>query len=96
MTELQKFQTDVNCTHPRGSDDCYCDLPEKLLALADEPWFELLKETINSEIYISCGSDMDKLEKMSAVNLGEHQVGKKDVNGVLFQQSNTFFAVIGF
>lgn len=39
-------------------------MPERLLALADETWMELLKEKIKAEISKSCGDGMEKLAKL--------------------------------
>jgi hypothetical protein len=41
-------------------------MPEKLLAIADEAWYELLKEKIKKEIEKSCGPRLDKLSKLVA------------------------------
>ena len=66
MTEQQTCQTEADCRKKESRGDCCCDMPEKLLALADEAWFELLKEKIKAEIAQSCGDDMDKLAKLVA------------------------------
>lgn len=50
-------------TKPATKDSC-CDMPERLLALADEAWHELLKEKIKAEISKSCGDSMEKLAKL--------------------------------
>lgn len=49
-----------------ATSDSGCDMPGKLLALADEAWHELLKEKIKVEIAQSCGDGMDKLAKLVA------------------------------
>jgi hypothetical protein len=41
-------------------------MPEKLLALADEAWSQLLKEKIKTEISKSCAESIDKLAKLVA------------------------------
>jgi len=51
------------CDTQKGSSDC-CDMPEKLLALADEAWFEVLKDKIKKDILSSSGDKMDKLAKL--------------------------------
>jgi len=66
MTEQEKCQIEATCTKQAANDDCCCDMPEKLLAMADEAWFELLKEKIKVEISKSCGNDMEKLAKLVA------------------------------
>ncbi|MBF0547597.1 MAG: hypothetical protein HQM08_24370 [Candidatus Riflebacteria bacterium] len=43
-----------------------CDMPEKLLALADEAWNEVMKEKIKTAIQKSCGVKMDKLANLVA------------------------------
>lgn len=64
MTE--QCQTGSTCTTKNATGECSCDMPEKLLALADEAWSELLKEKIKAEISKSCGEGMDKLAKLVA------------------------------
>ncbi len=43
-----------------------CDLPEKLLCLADEAWKEVVKEKIKKEIESSVGAKLDALAKLVA------------------------------
>ncbi len=43
--------------------DC-CNMPERLLTLADDAWYELLKEKMKAEIQKSCGDNMDKIAKL--------------------------------
>lgn len=63
MTE--KCDVHGTCSTETTTCDC-CDMPEKLLTLADEAWYELLKEKIKAEILDSCGPRMDKLAKLIA------------------------------
>lgn len=42
----------------------HCDMPDKLLQLADQAWMELLKEKIKKEIEASCGEQMNKVAKL--------------------------------
>lgn len=58
--------TETPCMTKAASSDCGCDMPEKLLALADEAWHELLKEKIKAEIAKSCPDSMDKLARLVA------------------------------
>ena len=58
-----KINEPCTCKTQPASDDC-CPMPEKLLALADEAWFEVLKEKMKAEIVKSCGDKMDKLAKL--------------------------------
>lgn len=58
--------SETTCPTKNVTDDCTCNMPEKLLALADEAWNELLKEKIKEEISKSCGESMDKLAKLVA------------------------------
>lgn len=60
----EQCQTDTTCTTKAAHSDSCCDMPEKLLALADEAWHELLKEKIKAEITKSCGDSMDRLAKL--------------------------------
>jgi len=41
-------------------------MSEKLLALADAAWCELMKEKIKKEIEASCGEQMSKVAKLVA------------------------------
>jgi len=43
-----------------------CDIPEKLLCLADEAWKEVLKEKIKQEIEKSSGPKLSALAKLVA------------------------------
>lgn len=52
----------VNCD---TGDEC-CDLPEKLIGLADEAWFEVVREKIKKEIEATCGDKLDELAKIVA------------------------------
>ena len=63
-----------------GSDQDCCDMPEKLLGLADEAWHEVVKDKIKAEIESSCGEKLDKLAKIVAsANSGRwaHQIQGK-------------------
>lgn len=64
--KIMNEQCDIqgSCT-TEAAGDC-CDMPEKLLALADEAWYELLKEKIKAEIEKSCGVRLDKLANFIA------------------------------
>lgn len=53
-----------------STQEC-CDMPEKLIALADEAWFEVVKDKIKKEIEMSCGEKLDKLAKIVASANGE-------------------------
>lgn len=59
-------QNETTCTMKAATSSCSCDMPEKLLALADEAWHELLKEKIKAEISKTCADSMDKLAKLVA------------------------------
>ncbi len=48
-----------------NSNEC-CNMAERLLELADEAWFELLKEKIKKEIESTSGAKMNELAKMVA------------------------------
>jgi hypothetical protein len=43
-----------------------CDMPEKLLCLADEAWREVVKEKIKAEIEKTAGQKLDKVAKLVA------------------------------
>lgn len=43
-----------------------CNMPEKLLCLADEAWMEVVKEKIKKEIEASCGDKLNNLAKLIA------------------------------
>lgn len=46
--------------------ECCCDMPEKLLQLADEAWMEVLKEKIKQEIIANGGEKLDEIAKLVA------------------------------
>ncbi len=48
-----------------ASSEC-CEIPEKLLCLADEAWRELLKDKIKQEIQKTAGPKLDSLAKLVA------------------------------
>lgn len=47
-----------------------CNMPEKLLCLADEAWMEVLKEKIKKEIEATSGEKLTKLAKLIAETNG--------------------------
>lgn len=51
--------------HNGGDSEC-CNMPEKLLCLADEAWREVVKEKIKQEIEKSSGAKLDALAKLVA------------------------------
>jgi len=55
-------ETEV-CNIQTETDEC-CDMPEKLLCLADEAWYEVLKEKMKDDIRKSCGDQMEKIAKL--------------------------------
>ena len=57
--------TTTGNTNCNSGDEC-CDLPEKLIALADEAWYEVVKAKLKKEIESSCGDKLDKLAKIVA------------------------------
>lgn len=69
-TEAKKYAAHGHgkCSTQSATSDCgeCCDMPGKLLAMADEAWYELLKEKIKKEIQGSCGERLDKLAKLVA------------------------------
>jgi len=38
-----------------------CEMTDRLIALADEAWYELLKDKMKEQIQNSCGDKLDKL-----------------------------------
>ncbi len=54
--------TESCATSQKASGEC--DMHEKLLALADDAWMELLKEKIKAEIEKTNGQHMDKIAKL--------------------------------
>jgi len=50
---------------PAASSEC-CEMPEKLLCLADEAWKEVLKEKIKQEIEKASGPKLSALAKLVA------------------------------
>ncbi len=48
-----------------SSEEC-CKIPEKLLALADQAWEEVVKEKIKQQIIASDGEKLDKLVQIVA------------------------------
>jgi hypothetical protein len=61
----ESCSTQAQCSTPQVQEEC-CDMPEKLLALADAAWAELVKEKIKKEIEASCGEKLNKLAKLVA------------------------------
>ncbi|MFQ5645871.1 MAG: hypothetical protein ACE5GM_02990 [bacterium] len=51
------------CAPKPASDEC-CNMPGKLLSLADQAWEELLKEKMKAEIQKSRGEKMDKIARL--------------------------------
>ena len=49
-----------------GTDQECCDMPEKLIAIADEAWYEVVKDKIKKEIEATCGEKLDKLAQIVA------------------------------
>ena len=62
---IESCSTQAQCDAPQSQDES-CDMPEKLLALADAAWCELLKEKIKKEIEASCGEQLNKVAKLVA------------------------------
>ena len=62
----QGCSTESCTTSKKSNSDCGCDMHEKLLALADAAWEELLKEKIKAEINKTNGEHMDKIAKLVA------------------------------
>jgi len=60
--------TEKNCTCGCDTKSAgeECNMPEKLIGLADQAWEELLKEKIKAEIQKSCGDKMDEIAKLVA------------------------------
>ncbi len=56
---------DETCTTQASTTDC-CDMPERLLKLADDAWFEVLKEKIKEEINANCDGKMAEIAKLVA------------------------------
>lgn len=57
------------CAEPaaqHGSDSECCNMPEKLLCLADEAWKEVVKDKIKKEIEKNAGAKLDALAKLVA------------------------------
>ncbi len=61
---MEKCDSDQCSTAKSENTGECCDMPEKLLALADEAWFEVLKEKMKAEISTTCGDRLDKLAKL--------------------------------
>lgn len=67
-----------SCDQTKGPDDCSetaahhgadsecCNMPEKLLCLADEAWKEVVKDKIKQEIEKTAGAKLDALAKLVA------------------------------
>lgn len=52
-------------TQHGGDSEC-CNMPEKLLCLADEAWKEVVKDKIKQEIEKTAGAKLDALAKLVA------------------------------
>jgi hypothetical protein len=59
--------TKSSCSEPvhNAGTEC-CDMPEKLLCLADEAWKEVVKDKIKQEIERTAGAKLDALAKLVA------------------------------
>ena len=60
-----------SCCTTKESPNCgtgqeCCDMPEKLIGLADEAWYEVVKDKIKKEIESTCGEKLDKLAQIVA------------------------------
>ncbi len=66
-TNNEQCSTQGQCetTAPAQADDC-CDMPERLLALADEAFNELLKDKLKERILAKKGDTLDKLADLVA------------------------------
>ncbi len=53
-------------TAQHGGDSECCNMPEKLLCLADEAWKEVVKDKIKQEIEKTAGAKLDALAKLVA------------------------------
>lgn len=53
-------------TTQHGGDGECCNMPEKLLCLADEAWKEVVKDKIKKEIEKNAGAKLDALAKLVA------------------------------
>ena len=62
--DVSKEACAEGAAHSTGAE-C-CDIPEKLLCLADEAWREVLKEKIKQEIEKSAGPKLGTLAKLVA------------------------------
>jgi len=62
MSEMCESEEKCSCT-TKPSKEGECNMPEKLLCLADEAWYEVLKEKMKAEIIKSCGDNLDKIAK---------------------------------
>jgi len=51
-------------SHGPAEKEEKCDMPEKMLALADEAWREAVKCKMKAEIEASCGEQLTQLAKM--------------------------------
>ena len=65
MSNCESGTCDVNTNATGQSTEC-CDMPSKLLGLADEAWHELVKEKIKANIEECCGEKLDELAKLVA------------------------------
>ena len=63
--ECTNESCNTNNSNCNSSNDC-CDLPERLIGLADEAWFEVVKDKLKKEIESSCGEKLDQLAKIVA------------------------------
>jgi hypothetical protein len=63
----EECRTTESCVTAHKSDsEGECNFHEKLLALADDAWMELLKDKIKAEIEKSSGQHMDNIAKLVA------------------------------
>ena len=61
-SQAQSCDSSSQSAHQQGEE--HCDMPDRLLQLADQAWMELLKEKIKKEIEAPCGEQMDKVAKL--------------------------------
>jgi hypothetical protein len=70
--------TEQSCNTEQKDSEC-CNMPEKLLCLADEAWKELLKEKIKAEIEKTSGQKLNNIAKL--VSEANHRRWSHQIEG---------------
>ena len=57
--------------HDTAKENEECNMPEKMICMADEAWCEVLKAKMKAEIEASCGEQLTQLAKLVTTTNGK-------------------------